>query len=76
MDFLSNHPTAAGETNIAAMAEVRTASTERLRIGEVMDISGSSSQVMLNAESLHMLAEHTDSAISMAGQVGSQIKIR
>ncbi|MBX9727657.1 MAG: DUF87 domain-containing protein [Sphingopyxis sp.] len=61
---------------MARASEMRAASTERLRIGEVMDIAGSSSQILLDANALRTLADSTDSAVSMAGQVGSQIKIR
>lgn len=49
---------------------------EHLRIGEVIEIAGSSSQVLLDAGRLTSLMEHTDPSISMAGQVGSQVKIR
>ncbi|MEK6541427.1 MAG: DUF87 domain-containing protein [Pseudomonadota bacterium] len=58
------------------MVGARTASTERLRIGDVMDIAGSSSAVVLHAEAITGLIDNPDSAVSMAGQVGSQIKIR
>ncbi|MEQ1725826.1 MAG: DUF87 domain-containing protein [Sphingopyxis sp.] len=58
------------------MVGARTASTERLRIGEVMDIAGSSSAVVMHADAINALVDNADSAVSMAGQVGSQIKIR
>jgi len=45
-------------------------------IGVVIEIAGSSSQVMLDLASLEALAESTDSAIAHSGQVGSQIKMR
>jgi DNA helicase HerA-like ATPase len=76
MDFQSAPQNAAGDHELTSLAEARTASTERLRIGEVMDIAGSSSAVILSAQALHDLSTSQDSAISMAGQVGSQIKIR
>jgi uncharacterized protein len=45
-------------------------------IGAVIEISGSSSQVSLDASLLTELMEHHDPSIAMAGQVGSQVKIR
>ncbi|MGQ3229127.1 MAG: ATP-binding protein [Blastomonas fulva] len=49
---------------------------EHLKIGEVIEIAGSSSQVLLDASRLTTLMEHNDPRVSMAGQVGSQVKIR
>ncbi len=45
-------------------------------IGFVMEIAGSGSQVTLDAGILASLVSHNDPSIAMAGQVGSQIKIR
>ena len=45
-------------------------------IGAVFEISGSSSQVMLDLACLDALAAHADPASASAGQVGSQIKLR
>ncbi|MFN3819166.1 ATP-binding protein [Blastomonas sp.] len=49
---------------------------EQLKIGEVIEIAGSSSQVLLDASRLSALMENPDPSVSMAGQVGSQVKIR
>lgn len=49
---------------------------EQLRIGEVVEIAGASSQVLLDASRLQALLDHSDPSVSMAGQVGSQVKIR
>ncbi|WP_017672478.1 ATP-binding protein [Blastomonas sp. AAP53] len=49
---------------------------EQLRIGEVIEIAGSSSQVLLDSSRLTALIDHSDPSVSMAGQVGSQVKIR
>ncbi|MCG6120424.1 MAG: ATPase, partial [Blastomonas sp.] len=49
---------------------------EHLKIGEVIEIAGSSSQVLLDASRLATLMENSDPSVSMAGQVGSQVKIR
>ncbi len=45
-------------------------------IGYVMEIAGSGSQITLDAQILNELMAHHDPSIAMAGQVGSQIKIR
>lgn len=45
-------------------------------IGFVVEIAGSGSQVTLDAALLNSLMSHSDPSIGMAGQVGSQIKIR
>ncbi len=45
-------------------------------IGFVMEIAGSGSQVTLDGGILNELMAHSDPSIAMAGQVGSQIKIR
>ena len=53
-----------------------SASNALHHIGFVMEIAGSSSQVTLDAARLQELVPHADPSIAMAGQVGSQIKIR
>ena len=45
-------------------------------IGQVIEIAGSSSQIVIDNHALIELAEDSDPSIAMAGQVGSQIKIR
>ena len=45
-------------------------------IGFVMEIAGSGSQVSIDSRILQDLQNHNDHSIQMAGQVGSQIKIR
>lgn len=45
-------------------------------IGYVVEIAGSGSQVTLDAQVLNDLMGNPDPSIAMAGQVGSQIKIR
>ena len=51
-------------------------SVDHLKIGEVIEISGASSQVLLDSSRLDALLDSADPSISMAGQVGSQVKIR
>ncbi|NML07227.1 DUF87 domain-containing protein [Sphingomonas sp. G-3-2-10] len=45
-------------------------------IGRVIEIAGSSSQVMLDAAALEALSTSSDVAVAHAGQVGSQVKLR
>ena len=49
---------------------------EGYQIGEVIEIAGSSSRIVMDAAILTGLADNADASIRMAGQVGSQIKIR
>ena len=50
--------------------------TSRVVIGSVFEIAGSNSQILLDGDQLRQLASHSDPAIAMAGQVGSQVKIK
>src|SRR6478735_1066784 len=45
-------------------------------IGTVVEIAGSGSRIAMNVAQLHALAEHQDPSIAMAGQVGSQVKMK
>ena len=45
-------------------------------IGSVFEITGSSSRVLFDAETLTELANHADPALANAGTVGSQVKMR
>ncbi|NJS15219.1 MAG: DUF87 domain-containing protein [Sphingopyxis sp.] len=45
-------------------------------IGEVIEVSGSASKLLLDAQQIAKLSAVTDQAVAMAGQVGAQIKIR
>jgi len=45
-------------------------------LGYVMEIAGSGSEISIDARVLQKLANHSDASIAMAGQVGSQVKIR
>ena len=61
-------------SDMADMHEGRAAAA--VEIGRVLEISGSSSQVSLEAQVINLLQQDPDPAISMAGQVGSQIKLK
>jgi uncharacterized protein len=66
------------ETVSLAPAQARTSVTGPAiyHIGFVMEIAGAGSQITLDAGRLNDLLDHVDPSIAMAGQVGSQIKIR
>jgi len=46
------------------------------QIGAVLDISGSSSRIVLDAAAIGSLASQADPSLSGAGQVGGQIKVK
>lgn len=68
-------PNPAGEEELAA-AHVRSHDNGRLPIGVVLEISGSGSQIALDLQRINECMQDADASIAMAGQVGSQIKIR
>jgi len=45
-------------------------------IGQVLEIAGSGSRVVMDAARLVELQEHADPSIAMSGQVGSQVKMK
>jgi len=57
-----------------ALASEENCSREPL--GVVLEIAGSGSQIALDLQRLNECMEHADPSIALAGQVGSQIKIR
>ena len=57
-------------------AEYEGSDNARLPIGVVLEIAGSGSQIALDLERLNECIEDEDPSIALAGQVGSQIKIR
>lgn len=66
----------AAQADIPELPRMAQRPVELMRIGEVVEIAGSSSQVLLDASRLAALIDHNDPSVSMAGQVGSQVKIR
>ena len=69
---MSHMPTAAEFTEAQSQ---RTAALPT-GIGEVFQIAGSSSKVLMDAATLGTLTQDSDPCIAMAGQVGSQLKMR
>ncbi|WP_439648834.1 ATP-binding protein [Erythrobacter crassostreae] len=67
---------ASGASPSANSAHVDETDNSRLPIGVVLEISGSGSQIALDLPRLNECMEDDDPSIQLAGQVGSQIKIR
>jgi len=66
-------PTAQSDDELSSGGTKRA---EGHKIGEVIEIAGSGSKVILDVNVLHNLMDHADATVKMAGQVGSQVKIR
>lgn len=65
------------ETFRAHEGDSASASARSTRpIGSVIEIAGSNSQIQLDKAMLDQLAQDPDPSIAMAGQVGSQVKIK
>jgi DNA helicase HerA-like ATPase len=57
-------------------AHAEDTATELPMIGMVLEVSGSTSRIVLDLAALESLAGNSDAVLSHAGQVGSQIKVR
>lgn len=71
-------PAQASAAAQAAPAQVPSEPSEcaKLPLGVVLEIAGSGSQIALDPERLNECMEDDDPSVMLAGQVGSQIKIR
>jgi len=69
-------PNLGGQQEYAAAAAAGGHDNARLPIGVVLEISGSGSQIALDLQRLNECMDDADPSIALAGQVGSQIKIR
>ncbi len=69
-------PNPVGQAEHASAAATGGHDNSRLPIGVVLEISGSGSQIALDLQRLNECMEDADPSIALAGQVGSQIKIR
>jgi DNA helicase HerA-like ATPase len=58
------------------LLEATSNSIARDRIGVVIEISGSSSQIRLESAAMERLLDAEDSSLSMGGQIGSLIKVK
>ena len=74
MPGASANPQSAAPQPVAARTATHANATQP--IGVVLEIAGSSSFVALDLERLNECAQDADPSIALAGQVGSQIKIR
>lgn len=59
-----------------ALAAGRADAMDNLILGEVIAVSGSSARLLLDAALLTPFLDSSDQALAMAGQVGSQVKLR
>ena len=57
-------------------APAPSAQNDPQSMGMVFQIAGSSSKVLIDAQRLAILGQDTDPSVAMAGQVGSQVKMR
>lgn len=69
-------PNPAGAEELAAALVRGPHDNARLPIGVVLEIAGSGSQIALDLQRINECMRDEDASIAMAGQVGSQIKIR
>ena len=69
-------PNPAGTEEVAAAHARGGQDNARLPIGVVLEISGAGSQIALDLQRINECMDDADPSIAMAGQVGSQIKIR
>jgi len=72
--FTGPNPTGAEE--VAAAYAGGGQDNARLPIGVVLEISGSGSQIALDLQRITECMDDADPSVALAGQVGSQIKIR
>ncbi len=69
LDELNNYADTDGQSNGSAGAAVPP-------IGQVLEIAGSGSRVVMDAARMMELQGHGDPSIAMSGQVGSQVKMK
>ena len=75
--FGTGDATAAQHVRLAGpIAPVQAHHRDDLLIGEVIDIAGSASRILLDASALQGLSTSNDPSVAMAGQVGAQVKVR
>lgn len=64
------------DSNTASLDGNMVARSEGIVIGRVTEIAGSGSRIAVDAETLNAVRSDPDPTLAMAGQVGSQVKIR
>jgi uncharacterized protein len=76
MDFQSQERFGQAYDHAAVTIPAPIADQRTTPIGAVLDISGSSSRVLLSSEAMTTLSAANDPSLAAAGQVGSQIKVK
>lgn len=71
-----NNAQPASPSDLGAAASQPAIDNAREPIGIVLDIAGSGSQIAIDLQRLNECASDPDPSIALAGQVGSQVKIR
>ncbi|MGV3480727.1 MAG: ATP-binding protein [Sphingobium sp.] len=74
-DFAAT-PASRAQADDEPAAPARPKSFEGVEIGKVFEVSGSGARIELDAPILRRLGNDEDPSIAMAGQVGSQIKMK
>ena len=69
-------PTLGGSEDDSFATDGKRAGNARLPIGVVLEISGSGSQIAFDFDRINECMGDADPSVALAGQVGSQIKIR
>ena len=76
MDFQSGSAFLPANSELGSVAETTVLKLRSVQIGTVLDISGSASRISLDPIALQSMADSQDPSLALAGQVGSQIKVR
>ena len=76
MDFPTSSTAAQPQSDFGLASVPRPGRGVDTEIGSVLDISGSSSRVLLDAAAIESLASQADPSLAGAGQVGGQIKVK
>ena len=76
MDFPTSSSAAQPQTDFGLASVPRPSRGVDTEIGLVLDISGSSSRVLLDSVAIESLDSQSDPSLAGAGQVGGQIKVK
>ncbi|MBK6297793.1 MAG: DUF87 domain-containing protein [Sphingomonadales bacterium] len=76
MDFPTSSSAVQPQTDFGLASVPRPSRGVDTEIGLVLDISGSSSRVLLDSVAIESLASQSDPSLAGAGQVGGQIKVK
>ena len=76
MDFPTSSSAVQPQTDFGLASVPRPSRGVDTEIGLVLDISGSSSRVLLDSVAIESLAAQSDPSLAGAGQVGGQIKVK